>query len=355
MKIKVLFKILKKIYKNNQIYELLIKIKNDYLPHPRNFLTLYHRILNEYNDQSLQSSYSYLAYYKHKQVKNYNQLKYKFNDYYNEIKNYNFDSFMVDHWKNVYKRFQESFSDYPPFSFLRNPDLKSTMFVKKGGKWLKFQLKYLEKKISKKQLKTILLEDYIGNPILSNSKYNTSHNSIHHLYHLIRFFNKTKCNIDNINSVIEWGGGYGNLAKIFLRHKLKPITYIIIDLPIFSCIQWLYLATIFGEKHINLIHNSTVPIISEKINILPVSFTEKYQLKADLFISTWALTESSKYSQDYVLKSNWFSSKHFLLAYANNNKKFPLSEKIKKFFINNKFYIEDLKFIPNIGNRYAFK
>ena len=32
----------------------------------------------------------------------------------------------------------------------------------------------------------------------------------------------------------------------------------------------------------------------QKINLLPICFAEQYELKTDLFVSTWALNESSK-------------------------------------------------------------
>ncbi len=140
------------------------------------------------------------------------------------------------------------------------------------------------------------MEDYVGNPLLLNVTYLTSHNSIHHLYHIIRFLRKTKLKLKGIKTIIEWGGGYGNLAKIFGRLAEENKTYIIIDLPLMCCIQWIYLTTILGENKVNLIQNSDEKIAVGKINLLPVCFIDKYELKGDLFVSTWALTESSKYS-----------------------------------------------------------
>jgi hypothetical protein len=47
----------------------------------------------------------------------------------------------------------------------------------------------------------------VGNPILMNSAYLTSHNSIHHFYHLMKFQDKARINLSQLGIVVEWGGG----------------------------------------------------------------------------------------------------------------------------------------------------
>ena len=91
--------------------------------------------------------------------------------------------------------------------------------------------------------------------------------------------------------------------------------------------------------------------MAHKINILPLCFIDQFKLKADLFISTWALTERSRFSQEFVLKSNWFDSKHILLGYNYKSSRFPyiIIEAIEN---ENKFIVEKIDFIP--GNKYAF-
>jgi len=78
---------------------------------------------------------------------------------------------------------------------------------------------------------------------------------------------------------------------------------------------------------------------------------DKFSLNGDLFISTWAITESSKYSQDYVIKLNWFNCNHILLNYYSKSTEFPnyLIHKIEK---DKEFIIENIDFLPD--NKYAF-
>jgi len=212
----------------------------------------------------------------------------------------------------------------------------------------------LEKGFSEDRLKILLEEDYVGNPLIINSTYLTSHNSIHHLYHLIKFLEKTKSNLDEISTVVEWGGGYGNLAKIFRRLKSATHTYIIIDTPLFTSIQWLYLTATLGEENVNLLQNPEDIVHLGKINLIPICFVDHHQISADLFISTWALSESSQFSQDYVVAHEWFKSRHLLIAYQKSIADYlPDSDRVGTLADVSGAFIEEIDFLP--GNYYAFR
>lgn len=294
-----------------------------------------------------------LAQIKRDQKTSFYALRNNFCNIYNKLKKNNIAQFTTPLWENFNAKLEKNFLPHPPFSFLKNPTIMRTMFVTAGGNWLREELTFLEKKISRNKLKALLQEDHVGDPLLLNSTYLTSHNSIHHLYHIVRFLDKTQCILDQIGTIVEWGGGYGNMAKIFKRLKSAPFTYIVIDTPLFSCIQWLYLATIFGEENIHLLQNSEDTIHADKINLVPVCFAGPDKISGDLFISTWALSESSRYSQDYVVAHKWFNSKHILLLYQDSNEKLPDADRVGKLAAGVGAVIEDIEFLP--GNHYAFR
>lgn len=281
-------------------------------------------------------------------------LSERFADFYCKINNYDISRFTTHGWEEFNKLHERMFLPRPPFAFLRIPTVKNQMFVAIGGKWMHEEIDFLEKKVPGEKLKSLLQEDYCGDPILSSSKYLTSHNSIHHLYHLIRFSEKVDVDLKTINNVVEWGGGYGNTAKIFKRLN-NTITYTIIDTPLFSCIQWLYLATILGEENVNFISEPKQCIQSKKINILPLCFIENNIHKTDLFIAEWSLSESSQYSQDYVESCNFFESKHFLLAYQESSDKVPLAGRVGAIAEKKGAKIKRIDFLPGSSNYYAFK
>ena len=140
-------------------------------------------------------------------------------------------------------------------------------------------------------------------------------------------------------------------AKIYKRFS-KKITYIIIDIPIFTCLQWLYLSSIFGEKNVNLIKNISDNIENEKINLIPVVFIENYNLNGDLFISTWALSESNEYSQELVIKKNWFNAPHLLLAQGSPSNSTPYNLYIGNYAKQMDINLEIISFLPNCSYGY---
>lgn len=297
------------------------------------------------------SIHSKLSQIKLYQKDKFDKLSVKFLDKYTTLNKHNIDKFTTSLWKSFNSNLEKSLLPSPPFGFLNDPTIMVSMFATAGGDWMIKELKFLESKLSKRTLDNILQEDYVGKPLLLSSKYLTSHTVIHHLHHLIKFRQSTKAKIESLKTIVEWGGGYGSLIRI-LKKINKKATYIIIDTPFFSSLQWLYLSTIFGEREVNLLLNSNNKIIKNKINLLSLPFLENHKLNADLFISTWGLSESSKFSQDYVLEENWFNAKHLLLAYQDNPAGLFNPSRIGELARDKGAIVEDMEFLP--GNHYAF-
>lgn len=297
-------------------------------------------------------SHLYLALIKRDQKSTFEVLKGKCSQYYNDLRTQDISDFITPLWEDYNKEIEKVILPYPLFSFLRNRSIMKSMFVAAGGKWINEELAFLEKSLPTKRLRTILQEDYVGKPILMNSTYLTSHSSIHIFYHLLKFQDKARINLSQLGTVVEWGGGYGNMAKLFRRVNTKA-TYIIIDTPLFSCIQWLYLATVFGDSAVNILHSIESRIEREKINLLPVCFLKCHDLNADVFIATWSLSESSKSAQDYVSSLNFFDAKHLLLAYQESSHQLPDAGRLGDIAVTHGAVIEPIEFLP--GNYYAFK
>lgn len=301
---------------------------------------------------TLLPSYFYLVQIKRDQKKRFETLKNQYSLYSHKLSGQNDFNFTVPIWQNYIKKLEKTLLPYPSFSFLRERPIRETMFVMAGGKWIKDEISFIEKSILKENLRRILEEDYIGGPILINSTYLTSHNSIHHLYHLLKFQEKTKINFSELKTIIEWGGGYGNMAKLFKR-LVPDATYIIIDLPLLSCLQWLYLATILGEEAVNLLSNTESKFKEGKINILPICFLKHHVLNCDLFIATWSLSESSKNAQKYVDSCNFFGAEHLLLGFQESGQGFSDAARVEKIAKSHGAFIYPIEFLP--GNYYAFK
>src|SRR3989344_1465315 len=211
-----------------------------------------------------------LHFEKQKQKILYEKLKTDFNKLYKKIKRYPIRTYVTPFWQDSNKKMERVLLPYPAFDFFNNPNLLFLMFMTSGGNLLKKELNYLENKIKKPFLKKIIREEYFGSSLILNREYISSHNSIHHLYHLLKYEERTGKKLSNNMSIVEWGGGYGNLAKIFRRYTKRRTTYIIVDTPLFSCMQWLYLSIALGSDEVSIISNPNEKIINGRVNISPL-------------------------------------------------------------------------------------
>lgn len=272
---------------------------------------------------------------------------------YLENKNkYDFLEFIEPQWhKNMLEIEQYFLNDFS-FSFLNYPVIKRTMFMYTFKNWKDIQKKLISEYFTKDQVKKILREYSLGRPLLNDAEYVTSGNNIHHLYHLVKFFKETNTSVENFNTIVEVGGGYGNLAKI-CKNLNKEVTYIIIDIPIFSYIQAVYLKTILGKDSVHIVHNNEVIIKKGLINIIPLDKNilgklNELIVSVDLFVSTWALSESNEVMQNYIRSVDYFKAKYILLAYQKSDSSFHFAEDVKNITENyNKVFNEETEYVSD--------
>ncbi len=288
----------------------------------------------------------YLARKKSQQKVDFYKLSKNFHSYYKATSQFSFEKFVTPLWKNFNDKAVSSFIPNPSFSFLNDGTIMLTMF---GGSSFDEEIAYLEKNYKKSELSRLLQEDYVGNPLIVSNKYITSFNSVRQLYLLSFYFNKLHISPDSISTIVEWGGGYGNMAKLLHRMSSRRLTYIMTDTPLFCCIQWLYLSTIYGSKQVHLVTSPRERIKKGRITIIPIGLLDSYtnQIKADLFISTWGLSESSKFSQDFVAKRKWFGARRIFLGYQKSSKNLPTAEYVGELAAESGAKIETLSILPN--------
>ena len=138
-----------------------------------------------------------------------------------------------------------------------------------------------------------------------------------------------------------------------MRARTRPSTYVILDTPLFSCLQWLYLATVLGPSRVHLHETPGEGVREGLVNLVPVSFTSDLRVTADLFISTWALSECSREAQDFVIARRWFGAKRLLLAYQGRSGDFAQAERLGALAAAQGARIVPIGFLP--GHHYAFR
>ena len=275
-------------------------------------------------------------------------------DFVNKYLNYkkkltDYSEYLNPVWSEREKELENYFLSSFSSNFLQHPLFRETMFVAGGKKWQNIQLAFLNNLFSAAKLLLLLREDLFGRPSITSLRYLTSHNSIHLLYHLTKFFQETGTKISDFQNIMEWGGGYGRLAVILSRINSK-INYLCIDLPVMAFIQATYLSQVLGKNKINLHLNRELIIIPNTINLIPLPTlinNKTSHFHTDLFISTWALSESAPSAQKFVLDNDFFGAKYLLLTYQKRSLRFPKAEIKnlipKNFTITYNFEIEFLK------------
>ncbi len=253
-------------------------------------------------------------------------------------------------WYNFVQETLFLLNNSDPREFLRFDVIKKTMFVGNAD-YIKEELKYLKNNKWKRR-KKIIIETRVGCPARFPFYPKSSATLIHQGYHCALFEDKLNVNLTDVEYIFEFGGGYGSLCRLIYNMGFRG-KYLILDLPVFSCLQMFFLKmlnievgldTYNDEKNVTCINN--VEILNEIVS--------KIKNKRKMFIATWSISESPVELREKVLEIiNNFDL--FLIAYQNN---FGDNNNIDFF----KTYIESHKHIEwqNIhinhipGNYYLF-
>lgn len=262
----------------------------------------------------------------HNEYLRYRTLRGQFSMQYERVRNLDDPFLVTPFWESLNQKLEKALLPFPSWNFLQQPTISQSMVITRGGLLMDVEIEKL-KKIYGTEMKRIVRENALGSPLLAAPCILSSHNNIHHAYHIARWCEVSNKDLRLISSVIEWGGGYGNFAKIFLRQSSQT-TYTIIDTPLMCCLQWFYLSIVLPDSTINLVSAPNQQLITNGINIIPIGLIADVPLKCELFISTWALSESSDYAQDFVIGKNWFNAKYLLLAYQEASDAIPFGSRL---------------------------
>ncbi len=254
------------------------------------------------------------------------------------------DEFVTPFWKEKLDKIGSEFKPEPKVNFLQNGTITNTMFMSMCDR-VRQEYAYLKKSLTKSRLELLLTECLIGCPTTNDfDGIMTSSNTVHLLYHIIKYQNETDNNIPE--RILEWGGGYGNACRLF--HKMSSkLTYTIIDVKFFTCVQRMYLTQIYGKDKIN------VGSYKEgKINLIPLGLLSELDIEAEMFISTWAISESSDIAQKYLLQKEVYKAKQFLMAHQGASGPFPFADNLKQLINKEILFEEEIDLLP--GNFYLF-
>ena len=163
------------------------------------------------------------------------------------------------------------------------------MFFIHNRLFILFEL--LELKFDKKWKfwKKLIKENDIGNPVRYFLYPKSSGNKIHQVFHLKKYYDFSKIDFRKFNNIIEFGGGYGNMAYIF--YKINPkINYIIFDTYEVNLLQYYYLKKCNLNVGIGINNNNKIKLINNFKDLEKIIKKTKKTHK-NLFIANWSVSE----------------------------------------------------------------
>jgi hypothetical protein len=132
-------------------------------------------------------------------------------------------------------------------------------------------------------------ESVIGRPDGCPALLETSWNLIHHAFALSHFERTARKQVDQFRLIIEFGGGYGSMARLVWQLGFRG-HYVIYDLPEMSAVQRYYLKSIgLPTSTAKTAHDG--PMVSWAGSQDDLEQITDRRV-ADLFLATWSLSET---------------------------------------------------------------
>ena len=179
--------------------------------------------------------------------------------------------------------------------FLQWPEIRGAMFVS-NSKFAKSEFTVLRKsKDWRTRWQSASREVSVGCPQVFVKDLGTSGNLIHHSYLLSLVEDALKYPVSQFNYVFEFGGGYGDMAKLFGNLGFSGV-YTIFDFELFSRIQNWYLSCLGFNTFINssaLLATTDSPcfqLVYDEALLSQIS--DAAQKQNSLFIATWSFSET---------------------------------------------------------------
>lgn len=220
-------------------------------------------------------------------------------------------------------------------NFLREPFIQKMFFVHNRF----YNIKFLNKILKNKPdiWNKLLIENPVGNPVPFFLFKKSSGNRIRHVFLLKKIFEY--CQINKVDSVIELGGGYGCMAKIF-NDLDNSVNYTIFDLPEVNLLQYYYLKS--NKINFKFDDPNEIKVITSKINLLEEKIKIfKKENKKIMIVANWSLSEmplSLRKKLEFLFENCNFG----LISYQSNFEE-----------ICNKTYFESLK--EKLIDKFLFK
>ena len=244
----------------------------------------------------------------------------RFDSAFSAIQNLGQEQIIADKpWKHFDNEIKTKVLDRPRYWFFNIKIIRETMTgLRPFAKYTELDNK-LENYILAKTLSIPCVDDAIGGPVpnLTSQNKTSVERKIHYYQACLIVKNMEPQN----KHIIEWGGGYGGLASIIMRHD-STVTYTIIDLPNVLRLQYLYLCAVLSPSKVQFI-NQLSEARSGFVNLLNNDLDKYEDVECDYFVSNWAISETNIAQQEAILSRKFFQAKTVTIMHQPNSELHP--------------------------------
>ena len=225
------------------------------------------------------------------------------------------DSLLHPMWKEAGPLFGELVSRGVPPDFLSHAIVRHMLYRTGYGELEKAEVAYLEATEPwLRELCRSYREPRLGKPVFDCPPTGGSVASLNKLYYFARITETVRP--AGLRTVMEFGGGYGLMCHVLEELIAPRPTYIMIDLPELLALQYVFLR---GGSTISVTAHTETPIRIRQgaVNLVPVQFLASNEFECDLFISTFALSETPVSLQRFVTEREFFRASSLYLTGQN--------------------------------------
>lgn len=224
------------------------------------------------------------------------------------LQNVSDSGFMHSYWTQQKKNMLNLIMGKEDAHFLLKAPISGPMVRKEWDKTQDYEIVTLKYCIKSKTRELIesFSDTHFGGLNFQCKDFNCSINTLGQLFYFAKILER--CAIEDIDIIVEVGGGFGCLARIAKSVK-SNLTYIVFDLPEYLAIQSLYLRSTMSD--IDVIVHKTVPDILKpgSIHLIPIHFLSQINISSDIFISTAGLSETPTMVQQMVINKKFLNAK----------------------------------------------
>jgi hypothetical protein len=218
-------------------------------------------------------------------------------------------------WEEARQVFAELITGGLPPNFLMLPFVRHMLYRTGFGELEKAEVAHLE--AAKPWIRDLCWsyrEPRIGEPVFDCPPTGGSVSGLNKLYYFARIAETV--NPAELRTVMDFGGGYGLMCHVFDELVEPRPTYIMIDLPELLALQYVFLR---GADSIPVTAHTEMPVRIRQctVNLVPIQFLASSEFECDLFISTFALSETPIFLQRHVAQRGFFGADFLYLTGQN--------------------------------------